>query len=128
MGLTVVGVSSRYLELGLMHRLSFTHGGPIQADSALQQHPPDWAAFNARWGDFLGANGRGAVLPFGLQDAAVTAVEVPVSQPLNAQLHTLAMKQGTAVGNGQSINLLWHVLLPMGQYMLDHCQVLCTYL
>ena len=42
-----VNLTQRYMQLGLMHRLSFTHGG--LPDPALAQSPVDWQGFDSRW-------------------------------------------------------------------------------
>merc|ERR1712151_552106 len=66
------------MDLGLMHRLSFTHGG-IQ-DPALRQpvNEMNWSAFNARWEAYAKT---GIDLPFGLKSAAFTSVESPTAPP-----------------------------------------------
>ena len=95
-----VNLSRRYVELGLMHRLSFTHGGlplPLpwpnnptaQAGAArLGASPPppppppprvEWGrAFLRAWGAMLSP--RGVDLPFGLRGASLTSSEAGAQQ------------------------------------------------
>eukprot|EP01043_Picozoa_sp_COSAG02_P040076 COSAG02_NODE_3214_length_7162_cov_4.502336_1_plen_469_part_00 len=113
-----VNLTQRYMQLGLMHRLSFTHGG--LPDPALAQSPVDWQGFDSRWcaHDFLPAVlqlcssmsafsliyrlvvhrstyvDKGVDLPFGLRGAAFTAIEVSTASPLNAQFYAHAARQG----------------------------------
>lgn len=42
-----INLTQRYMQLGLMHRLSFTHGG--LPDPALANTPVDWQGFESRW-------------------------------------------------------------------------------
>ena len=87
----MVNLTQRYMQLGLMHRLSFTHGG--LPDPALGKQPVDWPDFLSRWSDYIGG---GVDLPFGLKGAAFTAIEVSTAQPINAEFYAFAKKGGWA--------------------------------
>ena len=87
----IVNMTQRYMQLGLMHRLSFTHGGI--PDPSLATSPIDWDEFDTRWGGYVG---DGIDLPFGLKGAAFTAIEVPTNSPVSAEFYAHAKKGGWA--------------------------------
>ena len=70
-----------YLELGLMHKITISTflasectASSSGGSGALNTPEPDWDAVDARWGKYI--NGT-ATLPFGLQNVAVTAIDLP---------------------------------------------------
>lgn len=69
--LTPNASAAAYAELGLMHRITVSNAFTFAPE--LQQYPPDFAGFEARWGSFL----TGRQLPFGLDNTTVTAFQVP---------------------------------------------------
>jgi hypothetical protein len=71
-----------YLQLGLMHRVTLSNAFDYSPDFNTAG-TLNWTRFEQVWGPYL----TGAELPFGLADAAVTAVQLPVpfcSQFVNA--------------------------------------------
>ncbi|CAK0890846.1 unnamed protein product [Prorocentrum cordatum] len=76
-GSTLAAMQQQYLELGLMHRVSFTHGvrDPAILKALESGDAVDWAPYDRRWRDLLGSSGR--KLPFGLTNARLTSVESP---------------------------------------------------
>ena len=72
----------RYLDLGLMHRVSLSNAFDASPELATR-NPIDFPAFVARWGPYI----DGVATPFGLRNTSVTAVQLPVpfcSQFVNA--------------------------------------------
>ncbi|MCP4895935.1 MAG: DUF4091 domain-containing protein [bacterium] len=67
----IVPLAQRYLESGLMHRLTLSTF--LIEDWSLYADPIDWPAFDERWGTFF--NGRD--LAFGPESARVTSVQIP---------------------------------------------------
>ena len=67
-----------YVDLGLMHRISFSdflhHSGDSEA--ALDALPINWTAIDHDWGDYL-AGGEGVTTPFGLAKTRPTSINVP---------------------------------------------------
>jgi hypothetical protein len=113
----LAAIQKPYVELGLMHRITFadflaSEEGAAEGDEyALNKKDakglptPDWNGIEERWGTFL--NGT-ATLPFGLEDAAVTSVNLP--NPFFG-----ARSTGTNGSDHAYIDQLWHAtgcLLP----------------
>lgn len=67
----IVPLAQNYLRAALMHR--FTLSTMLIEDWDLYADPIDWPAFDARWQEFF----DGIDLPYGLQGARVTSVQIP---------------------------------------------------
>jgi hypothetical protein len=99
----------RYVELGLMHRASFSDFLLADDDvvaprwpngSSAPPAPTPWPAVQARWADLLAeSDAGGATLPFGLAGARATSVNLPA---VHYGAHA-----GTVV-NHTLIDMTWH--------------------
>jgi hypothetical protein len=101
-----VALQKQYVDLGLMHRTTFSDF--LGADpTALKRKSngshgdadPDWAAVEADWADYLGSGGRGVDLQYGLKGARPTTIQLPPQH-----------YPGPAIGgtNRSLIDQLWH--------------------
>eukprot|EP00038_Savillea_parva_P025128 m.46339 g.46339 ORF g.46339 m.46339 type:complete len:659 (+) comp6748_c0_seq1:59-2035(+) len=99
-------VTRRYLDLGLMHRVTLNPFAGATSD-ALAAEPPDWASFDAAWGAYVkptssAGNNGGVDTPFGLVGARLTSVQLPPqhytyrSPPDNAAIDALWHATGCA--------------------------------
>jgi hypothetical protein len=76
----IVPLAQMYVTSGLMHRVTLS--SMLIEDWALLTPTIDWPAFDARWHEFF----DGKNLPFGLQGARVTTVQIPSDGDTEAQV------------------------------------------
>ena len=97
----VVKWQKQYVDLGLMHRVTFSDF--LRADQkALEAQPVDWATVERHWGSYLGSAGAPLVdTPFGLEQTRPTTIQLP---PMHYP------GPSTAIGgiNKTLIDDLWH--------------------
>jgi hypothetical protein len=93
-----VASTQEYVDLGLMHRLTF-NGFLAASATALAAEPPDWTTVDAAWRPYITG---GVDTPFGLKGARVTSVDLPPqhyqerSPPSNSTIDTLWHATGCA--------------------------------
>lgn len=75
----LVPLAQMYTTSGLMHRITLST--MLIEDWALYASTIDWPAFDARWHEFF----DGKDLPFGLQGARVTSVQIPTDGDTDAE-------------------------------------------
>ena len=97
----------RYVDLGLMHRVTFSDflkADPVALGAPVAPHPAtavDWATVEQAWGKYLGSTDAGLVdTPFGLGATRPTTIQLPA-------MHYPGPSVGTPA-NHTLIDELWH--------------------